>query len=334
MKNKKELTVVNSDNGTYGIINPDNYSQNELTDIVYKDISGYLEIDRIKRAKITAEERYRKDVYEEDLRSRINLEEEIEGFLSSQLSEFTEKSYKSNITKFLKYCNENGLNPLKISVKNTRDYLRYLRDMNYSSRSIRTMYNSISSFYGKLHKNYFEVIKINPFLDNKLPKIMDKFEKDFITENDYKVLCEEITQKNKPEYLCCIKFLWKTGYRVGVFRKMKIYDSLKYKSESKGKEEKGILSKTEYKDFIKYNVQSINSAVFSSFIKKTTNKLKKDNKISCSFSVHDIRRAVIKREILKCKTIDQLIKTSRRFHKDLGTSIGYFEGKYDKEYTN
>jgi hypothetical protein len=331
MNKNNELTVVNSDNGIYGIINnPDNYSQNELNQIAYNQMSGYLENDRIKKAIVAGEERLRKDVHEEDLRLMINFEEEFEDFLSSQISEYTEKSYRVNITKFLKYCEENNLDPLKITVKNTREYLLYLREK-YVSRSIRTIYNSVSSFYGKLHRDHFDVIKINPFLKNKLPKIIDKFEKDYITDRDYNVFFEELKQRGKPEYLCCIKFLWRTGKRVGIFRKMKIHENLTWNSESKGKEEKGILTKTEYNDFIKYKVQSIDSAIFSSFVKKITNKLKKENKISCNFSVHDIRRAVMKRMILNCKTIQELIMVSREFHKDIRTTIAYFESFYDKK---
>jgi hypothetical protein len=61
----------------------------------------------------------------------------------------------------------------------------------------------------------------------------------------------------------------------------------------------------------------------SNLIKKYTNRLYKEGMISCSFSVHDFRRYCIKKGLKECKNGEDILLLSRRFHKQINTTIGY-----------
>ena len=324
MKRNNELTVVNSDNGTHGSINPDNYDNlnfNEMTNYWKEVYSKQSNENKLPLSESVARYDQLMEKHEEWKRSRINLEFEVEKFIYNQISKHTKSSYKKHIQDFIKYCKEKGLNPLKISVDDVDDYMYSLRE-EYASRSIRFKIASLSSFYNHLHLHHYDVIKINPFQGHKLPVIQDKYKKDYPTKKDFIALCEEFTRIDRPDYVCIVKLLYKYGWRRGILEPMELHEDGSWESVSKGKikKSKENLTKTEYKQIIKYGILDLKPEYISSKIKNTTIKLFKEGKISCSFSAHDLRRSRMLEEFKDCgPAVKQLLEKTSKFHKDPGT---------------
>ena len=329
MKNKKnELTVVNGD-VISGTIHKDT-DFNDSTNDLYHNISGYLvehpeqlqqQIVLNKLARVAGQD------YEISL---INFEEETDNFISLQTSEQTKSAYKRSVREFQEYCNIHNLQPLKVSVKEVDDYLFSLMKKGLASRSVRLKIASLSSFYEFLHLRFFEVIKINPFLKHKLPKIKDKFQKDFVKKEDFKVLCNELKRIKRPDILCCIELLYNYGWRIGIFKNFVVNDDLTWESMSKGEYKKGKITKSEYNKIKNSGLLNIKSwETISSKIKKFTIRLKNEGKITCSFSVHDLRRARIL-EDLKNENAESFIKVSRKYHKNINTTYGYVASNFDR----
>ena len=325
MKNKKnELTIVNKNEVSKET------DFNSSTNDLYNNISGYFvqnpeqlqkQIVLNKLARVAGQD------YEISL---INFEEEIENFLSIQRSEHTKRTYKNNIGNFQEYCNLHNLHVLKVSVKDVDDYIFSLMKKGLSSRTVRVMIFSLSSFYEFLHQRYFEVIKINAFLKHKLPKVKDKFQKDFVKKEDFNVLCKELKRIKRLDILCCIELLYKYGWRIGIFENFIVHEDLTWESMSKGEYKKGKITKTEYNKIINSGVLNIpNFKTVSSKIKTMTLRLKRDNKISCGFSVHDLRRARIL-EDLKSEDAEKFVKVSKKYHKNINTTYSYIESNYDR----
>jgi site-specific recombinase XerC len=331
MKNKKnELTVIDDTGNVISGTIPKDTDPNSSMNERYKTISGYFVENPEKleqQVLLNKLARIRGQDYEISL---INFEVEIDNFISLQTSDQTKRVYKISIYKFREFCKEHDLHPLKVSVKNVDDYMFSLMKKGLSSRSVRLYIASLSSFYEFLHLRYFEVIKINPFLKRKLPKIKDKFQKDFVKKEDFKVLCSELKRIKRPDILCCIELLYKYGWRIGIFKNFVVNDDLTWESISKGEYKKGKITKSEYNKIINSGLLKIKSwKTISSKIKKFTIRLKNNGKISCSFSVHDLRRARIL-EDLKNENAENFIKVSRKYHKSINTTYGYVASNFDR----
>jgi hypothetical protein len=331
MKGKKnELTVIDEyGNVISGTIPKNTESTNSMSDL-YNSISGYFveNPERLEQQVVLNKlARIRGQDYKISL---INFEVEIDNFISLQTSDQTKRVYKVGIIKFQEYCKKHSLHPLKVSVKDVDDYMFFLMKRGLSSRTVRLYIASLSSFYEFLHLRYFDVIKINPFLKHKLPKVKDKFEKDFVKKEDFKVLCSELKRINRPDILCCIELLYKYGWRIGIFKNFVVNENLTWESMSKGEYKKGKITKTEYNKIKNSGLLNIKCwETISSKIKKFTIRLKNEGKISCSFSAHDLRRARIL-EDLKSENAVNFIKVSRKYHKNINTTYGYVASNFDR----
>jgi integrase len=293
-------------------------------------ISGHIQQPEIQE-KLTskiASELFVETVKKDYRVSKIKLENEITVFLSMQNSEDTKKSYLKSINDFQDYCNQNKLSFIKVSVSEVDSYINYLNSI-YSSRSVRLRVASISSFFKFLFARHHETIKINPWYGRKLPKVQDKYKKDFVMKNDFEVFCNELKRLERFDILCCCELLFKYGWRIGIFENMELYEDCSWKSTGKGEIKKGRITKTELKQISNSNLFCLNFKTVSSKIKKITEKLYKQEKISCCFSAHDLRRTRILND-LKEVGGDKYLKVSKKYHKSPSTTYGYVESYLDR----
>ena len=337
MKKKDELTgddifpVEVNENGVVvsGFINSTE-TEGEIEDY-YNGISGYIYQNQQSAKQVKKQiaiKRYFEKVDIDNRYAQLNkkLEERIGTFIDTQRSELTKKRYRAYIKAFQKYCIEKGIDFVQAGVDKANEYLIYL-NKKYASRTVRLHIATLSSFWGYFQKCEPDLIKVNAFLRMKIPAIRDKFDKDFPTEKDVKALCRRLKQINRPDIICIVELLYKYGWRIGIFKEMKIEADGRWKSESKGKEMKGKFIKREYESIISNKVLKLNMNIVSSQITRMTKRLFRDGKISCSFSAHDLRRA---RMLIEAEEIDikPLMEFSKKYHKDVSTTINYFKAKF------
>jgi len=304
----------------------------EETDKLYDSISGILPVNidlQNQLSKRVAFDRLTDNVKLDNAIAKIDIESEIKDFLMPYSSIQTRKMYFTAICKYRKFCIDNGIELLKTTTKIADFYVAFLKDEKLSSRSIQAYIKGLSVFFQYLHLEHFDVIKINPFHRRKLPNIQDRFEKDKVSGKDFKVLCDDLKRINRPDLLYLVRFLYKYGKRIGIFRNMKINEDGTWTSISKGIKDKGKVSKLEYKQIIESGVFNLTLETVSSKIRRITARLYKAGKISCQFSVHDLRRARMYEDFKNEKGAISFIKTSKRYHKNPNTSVQYFESIMD-----
>ncbi|HOJ86895.1 MAG: tyrosine recombinase [Elusimicrobiales bacterium] len=118
----------------------------------------------------------------------------IERFLlygKTQLSfsRHTEKSYRFDLSEFLKFCAENGVkNESSLNTVVIRRYLSYITSKNLSRNSVIRKISAVRSFINYLVEN--KIIKTNPFEMISIPKKAQTLPS-FFTEEEMDKLIEE-----------------------------------------------------------------------------------------------------------------------------------------------
>lgn len=118
----------------------------------------------------------------------------IERFLlygKTQLSfsHHTEKSYRFDLSEFLKFCSENGVkNESSLNTVVIRRYLSYITSKNLSRNSVIRKISAVRSFINYLVEN--KMIKTNPFEMISIPKKAQTLPS-FFTEEEMDKLIEE-----------------------------------------------------------------------------------------------------------------------------------------------
>ncbi|MEW6012701.1 MAG: site-specific tyrosine recombinase/integron integrase [Elusimicrobiota bacterium] len=118
----------------------------------------------------------------------------IERFLlygKTQLSfsRHTEKSYRFDLSEFLKFCAENGVkNESSLNTVVIRRYLSYITSKNLSRNSVIRKISAVRSFINYLVEN--KMIKTNPFEMISIPKKAQTLPS-FFTEEEMDKLIEE-----------------------------------------------------------------------------------------------------------------------------------------------
>ncbi|MDR1467836.1 MAG: phage integrase N-terminal SAM-like domain-containing protein [Spirochaetaceae bacterium] len=254
--------------------------------------------------------------------SLIDINKELENFISIQTSKKTGKVYSGNIKDFFRWCDTEGIdNPLKITRSNVDGYLVYLMS-EYSNNTTRNKIMSVCSFYKFLIYRYTDLFHLNPFHDLKLPPKRLKNKTDWVTEKDITELRKELVKGERPDILCCVDLVTKYGFRVGIFEKMEIDTKRNWTSESKGTSYKGKFTKKEVGDINTSGLLNVKREVISSGVRRYTQKLFKKGMISCGFSIHDLRHYYITKKG-KDLTVENFIKFSRTVHRNVNTTIGY-----------
>jgi site-specific recombinase XerC len=254
--------------------------------------------------------------------SKIDFNYELKEFLSCQRSVHTSNSYSQSINLFLRWSKENDVKDiLKVNSKTVDSFLCYLNSK-YSSRTVQNYLMGNCSFFKFLQYRYPKSFIVNPFHGRKLPKITDTRRKDFVCENDIKIVRKEFVRIDRKDMVCVIDILSKYGLRVGVFSEMEIGENGKWSSISKGKNLSGKFTKKEVKQINESGVLNLSSGLISRTIVKYTKKLYEKKSISCPFSVHDLRRFYIHKEGEKYN-LDGFIKFSKTIHRNVSTTLGY-----------
>lgn len=131
-------------------------------------------------------------------------------------------SYKRDIQQFLSYLAEKNINLKDISVKELRNYLSYLREIN-SRSSIARKISSLRSFFKFLVKK--QIISSNPAkivfmpkLEKKLPVFLDKIE---ITEL---IEAPDINTPLGKRDRAILEVFYATGMRISEIVSLNIWD--------------------------------------------------------------------------------------------------------------
>jgi len=164
----------------------------DVIDSKFEMISGMLPYNPILQEKVTnqiAGEMIFANVKRDYSFSKIDLDADVEKFIKSQNSVSTQKSYLKSINDFQDFCLRKNYDFVRVSIDECREYLEELNS-SVAPRTARVKIAGVKSFFDVLLHKY-DVIKVNPFYKLKLPKIVDKFELDYPTEKDVKVLKEE-----------------------------------------------------------------------------------------------------------------------------------------------
>ena len=297
----------------------------EVIDMKFNAISGALPHDIDMQEKLTTRiaGKMIMDNVEKDYKfSKIDIDAEIEKFIKSQNSEYIKKRYLSSIKDFKSFCESRGYDFLKVTAIQTCGYKEYLCEM-YAGRTVRVKIAGVSSFFKSLLYSYGDIILSNPFSLVKLPPIADKFELDYPGLNDVEVLKKDLHRIGRKDVCCLVELLYKYGWRVGILNNFQLGQDGRFVGISKGKAVKGKLTKSETKHIFDNKVLELKSGTVSSMIHRITDRLFKSGKVSCGFSCHDLRRARITVDVNSCNNISELIKVSRKYHKDLSTTMLY-----------
>jgi hypothetical protein len=257
--------------------------------------------------------------------SNIPFNEELENFLSlkGKNSTATKNGYKDSVQRFVKWCQNQDVPPLEVTVHDVDRYQGFLDDSGFSNKSVRTFILGVSSFYTFLLYRYPKVFKVNPFTHRDLPRDKCKNPKDYPTKEDIKALKKEFSRIGRKDLVCVVDILSKYGFRVGSFSTLHIDKNGRYTFFSKGSEYPGQFTKTEHRNIIKYNVLDLTVSTIKTTIKKYVQKLYKVGGVSCDFSVHDIRRHFINEKANKCRDFREFKEFSRTIHKNINTTMGY-----------
>jgi len=336
MKNKKQNEVVQYNGQLSGILQNEQ-TYNEILngiDKTYHNISGLLSEGKLSDDdleyinKKVALDTLSKNIKRDIDYTKIDINKELQDFLLQYDSEDTKKVYLMGISNYMKFCKDDSIEYLKTDSKKVQSYIQYLRGV-YSTATVHTYIKGNSSFFQYLHREYYDTIKINPFKKQKIPKIKGKYKKDFLEPNDFRNLCKYLIKIKSYDYLCMVKYLYKTGHRIGIFKQMNIRNDGSWTSISKGQPYKGKLTKEEMRNFKKYNILKMNLKTASSKIKTYTIRLFNQGEVSCTFSVHDIRRDTMRRD-MKNIGAEKIIKVSKKYHKNINTTMGYINEFYEK----
>jgi integrase len=259
------------------------------------------------------------------IRSKVDVMEELDCFLDRRYSKITSNNYKRWIQYFLDWCTGLGIDCLSISPQEVDTYLVELMNKYESTNTVRSMVLGVSSFYSFMSIRHPEVFKVNPFHKVRLPKIKLTRRVDVVKDGDIEVVIKELNKIERPEIALCVKLMSKYGFRVGAFEGMTINDKGVYTSISKCSSITGKFTRGEVKEINSLGICGLKGNTISLVVKRITDKLFKNGLISCPFSCHDLRHYCITRGIqdMDC---GKLVTFSRQFHKNINTTIGYYNG--------
>ena len=163
-------------------------------------------------------------------------------------------AYEDNINKFMKYLNKNGVNDIdKVDYAIIRNYLNYLFNLKYNSKSICRHISSLRSFFKYLLNEQIIVnnpmsLISNPKVEKKLPKYIsyDDIEKILNTPN-------EKTDIGIRDSLI-LELLYVTGIRVSELVNMKLKNINTYdktiKINGKGNKERIVMYGSRCQDLL------------------------------------------------------------------------------------
>ena len=223
----------------------------------------------------------------------IDYIEEIDSFFkqcSKNDSKHTARQYRNGLTKLEAYTEENNINILKLTPRESDNFCISLKDFDLSNATIRATISSCSTFFSFLERRYM-VIK-NPFRGTRTrPPIRAKKQVLIPTEKELKIIIDNISNSI---IRMAIVFIRDTGIRVGALDTLRIKNN-KYYAYSKGKDISGSVSKSLITKIKNAGLDSSepfknkNSEVVRVTFATTCKRMHERGLIKESYSVHDIR---------------------------------------------
>ncbi|WP_108669701.1 tyrosine recombinase XerC [Peribacillus acanthi] len=135
--------------------------------------------------------------------------------LEKNYSKYTIEHYQRDISEFLLFMNEQGINGLHtVSYFDARLYLTHLYDKQLAKRSISRKTSCLRSFYKFLMRE--KLSNENPFQSVSLPKKDHKLPK-FLYEEEIEVIFNSVDASSElgKRDLALLELLYATGIRVG-----------------------------------------------------------------------------------------------------------------------
>src|SRR5574344_1529026 len=138
-------------------------------------------------------------------------------------SEETIKSYYEDLTEFITFSEEEGINLLKVKNEDIRKFLIKLDDKNNKASTISRKISSLKGFYKYLLNR--EHIKKNPFSLIKSPKKEKRLPR-FFYYNEIEELFSsvDISTSLGKRNLAILEVLYATGVRVSELVNIKVLD--------------------------------------------------------------------------------------------------------------
>jgi site-specific recombinase XerD len=323
MENENELAVANAQmDGLHS-------NMNDMVSGYVWQLEEALPYNQETFAKAVASKIIVEEVEHNFKVSSINIREEVELFLQSpRLSTTTKSNYSRWLENYLSWCAVRNIDCRKITRIEAESYL-YSLDCKYSPASTRCMILSVSSFYTFLSFRYLNVVN-NPFYKLNLPKLKEP-KHDVVTFEDLKTLRKYFMEIKRKDFVCVIELLEKYGFRVGIFETMTIDRNGNWTAVSKEQRKSGKFTKGETKTLLESGLLKLRKCTIANKIRKVTTMLYKDGKISCPFSVHDIRHYRITDDLNNIKNGEDLYAVSKKYHKNISTTWAYNTGKIVKK---
>jgi hypothetical protein len=319
---KNELTVVKNEVGCYSD-NMNNkisgYLWNVQEELQHNKAAQEEVVKRVVGKKIVETAEYNFDI------SCIDTFKQVQDFLEkTSLSETTKKNYRKWLNDFISWCNSKGIDCRKITRMEAENYLYFLvNTKKYAPNSARSMILSVSSFYTFLTHRFSEVITKNYFYRLDLPTLIPVRKIDKVTDSDLTELRKELKRIGRKDIICAIDIIKKYGFRVGIFENMKIDLNGNWNSVSKEKVMNGTFTMSEVKKIHESGLLKLRKSTIENTVWKYTHKLFDNGKISCSFSIHDIRHWFITKRANETKSITDFVRFSKTIHKDVRTTMNY-----------
>ena len=135
------------------------------------------------------------------------------------LANNTTEAYRRDLTDFLEYCAEKGVNSLDLIQRNNiNNYIRMLREKDYTPASVNRKIASFRGFFKWLCAN--EICSTNPALTLEQPKMPQRLPKVMTVQEIETILNQNLDKLQKV----IVELLYGCGLRVSELANMKIND--------------------------------------------------------------------------------------------------------------
>lgn len=135
------------------------------------------------------------------------------------LANNTTEAYRRDLTDFLEYCAEKGVNSLDLIQRNNiNNYIRMLREKDYTPASVNRKIASFRGFFKWLCAN--EICSTNPALTLEQPKMPQRLPKVMTVQEIETILNQNLNKLQKV----IVELLYGCGLRVSELANMKIND--------------------------------------------------------------------------------------------------------------